>query len=223
MNMLARTKEAKPLLPEEIRSRLADAGDKMARLVADQMAAAEDITPAGDVKYQAVCTEMKAVAAEVERYELALAGLEKKAAEQLKAEQIREQAGLRQRVAAILDKRAGAAKEFKSALAGMVGAFRMLVELSDQAYCAWPGAQPQGGAALSNAELLELVALELHRQGYRPIPTGGPPATRRPMPNLPGPRCADLMMRDMPEKIVPLSAAIEQANACGRDYLEGRR
>jgi hypothetical protein len=222
MNVLARTKETqKVMLPEEIRGRLGEARDRMSRLVADQMAAAEDISETGDRRYREVCETMKAVAGEVERYELALAGIEKKAAAELKESQLREQAALRQRVAVILDKRVSVAQAFEKALGEAVREFRALVELSDKAYCAWPAPQHPGGVALGNDELCALVAAELYRLGAVPVVTGRP-LTGKP-PSLPPPRCPDIMLAGVPERIMPLVQALEQANQAGRDYLEGRR
>jgi hypothetical protein len=126
MTVVARKTHPAAPAPEEIRARLAEAKNKMARLLVDQAAAAEDISPAGDVKYQAVCDAIKAASIEVERFELALAGIERKQADQLKADQVREQAALRARVAKLLDDRIPVARRFEAAVGAAVEALHEL-------------------------------------------------------------------------------------------------
>lgn len=218
------TQSAAPL-PEKVRGDLVAARDRMSDLVRQQAEAAEaSITsPEAEKRYFDICKQMAALDGDIGRLEAALVAMERRADEDLRADQIREQAALRQRVADVLDKRGAAAEAFSKAIGEAVRALHELASLSDRALMAWPGVQPAGGVALTNAELLQLAASEMYRLGHTVVLTGRPPSGKRPPPSLPPPKCPTLQQLDMPESITPLADAIAAANACGRDYLEGRR
>jgi hypothetical protein len=63
----------------------------------------------------------------------------------------------------------------------------------------------------------------MYRLGHTVVLTGRPPSGKRPPPSLPPPKCPDINMIDVPERLQPLVSEMEQANACGRELLEGRR
>jgi hypothetical protein len=222
MAMLAR--KVQPLLPEEVRASLDAAKSKLAALLNRQRElAAESLTsPEAEGAYHAVVREIAAANSEVERFEVGLQSLEARAKEARTREQLAEQAALRARVLKILDSRLPAAKRFESAIAEAMLAFREIFTASDRAHIAWPGAPPNGGAALGNMELLALVSGELWRQGHVPLITGRPPGNRQ-VPSLPGPRSPSLEFTDLPERILPLAAAIEAANAFARTAMEGKQ
>jgi hypothetical protein len=222
MALAARKIEPPVLMPEQIRERIATAKARHTELTARQMELAEQSVQSSDVEkdYLKTIDDMAAAQADIERLELALAGMEKKAAQKFEAEQLAEQAALRARVSKILDQRVPSAKAFEVAIADAVRAFREIVDLSDRAAMAWPGRQPEGGAALSNLEICTLVSSELFRQGHVAIVTGRPPTGRREPPPLPAPRAPSLEFIDMPDRVPSIVAQIEQANAFAKMTLE---
>jgi hypothetical protein len=222
MPMLARSAPA--LLPDDVRASLSAAEGKLAALLNRQRELAEQslVSPAAEQKYQDIVREIAAADGEIKRYEAALENLEAKAKEARTREQIAEQAALRQRVLKILDGRLPAAKRFEAAIAEAVLAFRELFTASDRAHIAWPGTPPNGGAALGNLELLQLIRGELFRQGHVVLVTGRTPSGGRQVPSLPAPKSPGFEFADMPERIQPLAAAIEAANAFARAVMEGK-
>ncbi len=220
---LAARKIEPALLPEQIRERLAAAKARHGQLTIRQMELAEESVQSPEVEkqYNQVVADMVAASGEIERLELALAGIERKAAQLQASEQLAEQTALRARVAKLLDQRMAPAKRFEAAIGEAVRCFREIVDLSDRALMAWPGRQPDGGAAFSNLEISSLVAAELFRQGHVAIVTGRPPSGRREIPPLPAPKAPGLEFIDMPERVKPLAAAIEEANAFAKKVMEG--
>lgn len=223
MAALAARKIEPALMPEQIRERIAAARTRYESLTASQAAIAERSLQdeAAEREYAKVIEEMTAASADIERMELALTGMQRKAAERLQADQLAEQSALCARVSKILDQRTQAAKAFTLAIGEAVRSFREMVDLSDKAFMAWPSPQQPSGAAFSNAELVALAAAEMFKQGHVVPITGRPPTGRREIPPLPAPKAPGLEFLELPERVKPLAESIEEANAFAKTLLEG--
>jgi hypothetical protein len=223
MNIIAKAgKKAEPALsPEQIRAQLAAAKAKLDALTIQQIELAERSVQDSKVEaeYNRVIADMAAVHGDVERFELALRGMESRAQSQAAADEAAEISGLRGRVGAILDRRVAAARAFESALAETICPMRMLAGLGREAWAAWPGAQPQSGVVFGADELTVLVAAELYKQGVPAFSTGGS-VIETPMA-LPTPKAPTQMSFNTPEAIPSLATAIEQANTYAKQMLGG--
>jgi hypothetical protein len=220
---VARKDPPAPILPEELRDKIAAAKARFAQLTDQQAELAEaSLTDTGaEKRYHATVAELSTTDAEIRRLETALASIERKASEALSFQQAQEQERLREREARLLGERIPVAKEFSEHLALAVEAFRKLSELSDRAFMAFPGQQPQG-AALGNAELVGLIAAEMFRLGAV-APVTGRAQVGRGVPSLPAPKAPGLEFLARPEAIKPLVAAIEEANTFAKAVMEGKR
>jgi hypothetical protein len=178
------------------------------------------ISSGDDTRYNSVVAEMSSLHAEIVRLESALVGAEARSKQQAKAQQLAAQAAVRARVSKLLDERLSSVTKIETAIVDLVKGWRELIQLSDKAFVAYPNGPPPSGTALTNAELIPLVAAELYRLGAT-VPITGRPVTERLAPTLPGPKCPDYMLLAQPEKIVPLSTAIEQSNALTRNLMNG--
>lgn len=224
--MLARAvKNAAPEdLAGQIRDQIATAQARVVELQRQQTDAAEAsiASPAAVADYERLAAAGIAAAGEVVRLEKALAAVEAKALEAVRQRQLAEQAALRARVAKILGQRLEVSKRFSAHLKETVQDFRELVQLSEQAYAAYPRTfgEPSDAAALGNTLLVQLVAAEMFRVGHV-IPTTGQPVTGRSMPSLPGPK-ASYEFLELPESIKPLADEIAAANQLAIANMEGR-
>jgi hypothetical protein len=229
MGMLARAIKTMNAAPEElagaIRDQLAVARAQVAELVRQQSETAEAsvISPTAVADYERATAALDAANAEIARLETALAAVELKSAEAARQRLLAEQAGLRQRVAKILDQRLDAANRFTGNLESLVRDFRELVELSQKAHVAFPrlnGSEPPEAIAIGDVLLVRLVAAEMFRLGHV-VPTSGRQDAGRSMPSLPGPK-ASFEFIEMPERIKPLADEIAEANRFAVATMEGR-
>lgn len=220
--MKAAKKSDPPVLPEQIRERLATAKAKFAALTAKQFELAEQSVQSPEVEksYLAVIDEMSATSADISRFELALSAMETRAAKAAADDQVAEISALRGRVVGMLDRRVVAAQTFEAAIGEAVHAMRLLAGLSKEVWAAWPGQQPQGGIIFGPDELGTLIAAEMYRQGGVVIPTGGVSSGPTQMA-LPAPRAPTIASFNVPEAIPPLTTAIEQANTYAKQMLGG--
>lgn len=213
--------EPAPVLPEDIRSRLMESRARHGTLTARQMQLAEKSvqSPAVEREYFEVVDQLSAAAADVERYELAIAALDARARQQLEDAQAAEIRGLQGRVADMLERRLAAAHEFEQSITSAVAAMRQIAALGKAAWEAWPGQQPTAGVAFGGEELTILIAAELARLGTVPVPTGGAFASAE--MSLPAPRAPGLMTAGQPDMIEPLTVALQRANDYGKLALGG--
>jgi hypothetical protein len=228
--MLARAIKNVTASPEElatgIRDQLAAARAGLGDLLRQQSEAAEkSVTspaPAAVHDYDQAVAAVAAANAEVVRLETALAAVEARAASAVRQRQLAEQAGLRERVARILDQRLDVAKRFTGSLESLVRDFRELVDLSQRAYAAFPRVygEPPEAVALGNTLIVRLVAAEMFRQGHV-APVWETVNGQRLMPSLPGPN-AGFEFIEMPERIKPLADEIAEANRFAIATMEGK-
>jgi hypothetical protein len=180
------------------------------------------VTSGDETRYKAAVDAKVAHHQNITRLEAALAGAEARTKQEARAQQLAAQAAVRARVGKVLDERLATVAKIESAIGDLVKGWRELIELSDKAYAAYPNGPPPSGMALSNMELIQLVGAELYRQGAT-VPITGRPIVERLPPTIPGPKCPDYMLLLQPQKIVPLSTAIERANELARNVMEGKR
>jgi hypothetical protein len=219
---MASVRTKAPPSPAEIIELLEQRKGQLPVLMQRQAEEAElSISSGDDSRYLAVVGEMAALDQEIKRLESALVGAEARSKQQAKAQQFAAQAAVRARVGKLLDERLTTVTRIETAIGDLVKGWRQLVELSDKAFVAFPNGPAPAGPALTNAELIQLVGAELYRQGAT-VPITGRPVAERLTPTLPGPKCPDYMLLAQPEKITPLSTAIEQANALARNIMEGK-
>jgi hypothetical protein len=215
-----------PMLPEQIRGRIAELKAKAIDLDRAQLDLAELSIkePEAERLYQDNISEGVRVDGEIKRLELALASFETKAAAAQSAAAAAELSALRQRVCDLLEQRIEAAQAFEAAITAAVEALHDLAELSERALQAWPGPQPDPAVtALGNAAITNLAAAEMYRLGRVAGTTGQGPTGARPVPSLPGIKAPSLNVIDVPQEVTPLVAAIADANTLAREFLEGRR
>jgi hypothetical protein len=140
MNAIAKAKavEAAPaVLPEEIRAKLTEAKARFGALTTRQMELAEKSvqSPAIEAEYFRVIDEMSKVSGDLERYQLAISAMDRRATEQLKAAEAAEIAALCGRTSDLLEHRIQAAARFCSRHRGREG--------HEGDCCAWKGSVRQ--------------------------------------------------------------------------------
>ena len=225
MNKLARKTELPlaPLLPDDLRSRIAALDDEQGQLLRDSGPLAEESIDdfEKERQYEKNIARQVEIDRERARYRAALQNMELTAGAAQTAAEAAKAAGLKKREADLLVGRVDHAKAFEAALAATVQALRDLVEASRAAAAAWPGTPPNFGAALSDSELTNLIAFEMFRQGHVPRMTGGQrPADRR-FPSLPAPKSPSFDFTDQPQLVPSLASKIDEANNYALRILHG--
>jgi hypothetical protein len=223
MNAIAKAKaveSAPAVLPEEIRAKLTEAKARFGALTTRQMELAEKSvqSPAIEAEYFRVIDEMSKVSGDLERYQLAISAMDRRATEQLKAAEAAEIAALCGRTSDLLEHRIQAAARFSAAVTEAVKAMREIAALGKAAFDSWPGShQPQSGVVFGGEELSTLIAGEMFRLGGVRIPSGGALASSE-MP-LPAPRPPTIFNVGEPSLTKPLSLALEEANTYAKTLL----
>jgi hypothetical protein len=209
--------------PAEILDLIAARKAELPALLKRQNEEAErSITSNDESEYRAAVDAVAAAHRDIERLQSAMVGANARSREQAEAQQRAAQAAVRERISKLLEQRLPVAEKIEKAITTLVQAWRELIEISDRALAAYPGGPPPSGLALSNSELIILVAGEMARLGNVP-PITGRPVIGRQIPSLPAPRSPDFMLQGMPERITPLRVAIERANETARNHMEGKR
>jgi hypothetical protein len=215
----ARKQQATPAeILDLIAARKAELGELLRR---QNAAADESIVSGEEAGYQAAVAAVTACNADISRLQSALVGANARSREQAEAAQRAAQAAVRERVGTLLEQRLPVAEKIEKAITTLVQAWRELIEISDKALTAYPGGPPPSGLALSNSELITLVAGEMARLGNVP-PITGRPVVGRQIPSLPAPRSPDFMLAGMPERITPLRVEIERSNQLARSIMENK-
>jgi hypothetical protein len=158
---------------------------------------------------------------EIERLQSALIGATARSAAEREAQQRAAHAAQVERVSKLLEQRLPVAERIEKAITDLVKGWQDLIKISDEALTVYPGGPPPSGLALSNSELITLVAGEMARLGNVP-PITGRPVIGRQIPSLPAPRSPDFMLAGTPERITPLRVGIEQANQTARNHMEAK-
>ena len=193
MNVATKLKpatEPAPVLPEQIRQKLAAAKAEHAALLNRQFALAE----------------RSVLSAEGEREYI-----------QLKDAQDAELHSLQGRTSDLLDRRLQAAARFEAAVTEAVKAMREIAALGKAAFESWPGKQPEHGVIFGGQELQVLIAGELYRLGYVPMATGGMAGSAEMAP--PPPKAPTLATFNEPAAITPLVTALTEANVWAKSQL----
>jgi hypothetical protein len=216
-------RKSAPLQPAEILEQIADLKAQKPELERRMGEEAElSVSSGDDTRYNAAVDALVAHDQNVRRLEAALSGAEARSKEEARAQRLAAAASLRAHVGKLLDQRLPVAEKIEKAITDLVRGWRELIELSDKALTAYPGGPPPSGLALSNSELITLVAGEMARLGNVP-PITGRPVVGRQTPSLPAPRSPDFMLAGMPERITPLRVQIERANETARNHMEGKQ
>jgi hypothetical protein len=222
MNVATKLKpatEPAPVLPEQIRQKLAAAKAEHAALLNRQFALAERsvLSAEGEREYMDVVSEMSAVSARIEQYDLAIQALDARGRQQLKDAQDAELHSLQGRTSDLLDRRLQAAARFEAAVTEAVKAMREIAALGKAAFESWPGKQPEHGVIFGGQELQVLIAGELYRLGYVPMATGGMAGSAEMA--LPPPKAPTLATFNEPAAITPLVTALTEANVWAKSQL----
>lgn len=152
-----------------------------------------------------------------------IAALEAEAQEALRQQQLVEQAALRDRVSALLDKRMEAGRQLAASIEQAVKSWRDLAATSLAIYESWPWPQDSGGSALGHTDLARMVITETWRTGGTPPTTGAPVAPKGTPPSYPGARAPGLLSVHSPETLPSLVAELEAANRSAKEILTGKR
>jgi hypothetical protein len=220
MAALARKQQTSPA---EILDLIAARKAELPELLKRQNEEAELSISSGDESaYRTAVAAVTACNTDIARLQSALVGATGRAKEAREAEQRAAATALRQHISKLLEQRLPVAERIERAITELVKGWRELIEISDGALTAYPGGPPPSGLALSNTELIALVAGEMARLG-NVAPITGRAVVGRQIPSLPARRVPDFMLMGMPERITPLRVEIERANETARNHMEGKR
>lgn len=223
MNALATKPKAAepPVMPETLRIKLSEAKARHAALTAEQFRLAEASVsdPKAEDLYRQTIEKMSAAHADIERIEIAISAMGRRATEQHKAAEAAEIRSLQGRVVAMLEQRLEAAREFEAAATELVRAMHRIASLSKSAWEAWPKQHPtMAGLAVSLDELNILIGAELFRLGGARAMTGGVAGSAGMA--LPPPKAPTLQTAGEPSSVTPLVEAICAANIYAQQLLE---
>jgi hypothetical protein len=209
--------------PAELLDLIAQRKAELPELLRKQNDAAEQsIISGNEGDYIDAVGRVAALHREIERLQSAMIGATARTREAAEAQQRAVHAAQVERVSKLLEQRLPVAERIEKAIIDLVKGWHDLIEISDEALTVYPGGPPPSGLALSNSELIALVAGEMARLGNVP-PITGRPVIGRQIPSLPAPRAPDFMLMGTPERITPLRVGLEQANQTARTHMEGRK
>jgi hypothetical protein len=180
------------------------------------------ISSQNDTRYKAAVEAKVAHDQNITRLQSALAGAEARSKEEAKAQRLAAAAAVRERFFKVIDQRQPLAQKMQDKITELVRLWRDWIEINNKACIAYPDGPPPTGMGLTNSEALQQFATELYRQGAT-VPVTGRPQLERLPPTIPGARSPDYMLIHQPERIVPFTTVIEQANNLAHSIMEGKR
>jgi hypothetical protein len=150
--------------------------------------------------------------------------LEAEAAEKERERKVREKADLIGRIEKKLAARDTAGKELADAIAKADKAFRRLIDIGIEVHAAWNWpASDVPACLLSHGAISAALSHEMYRIGGRPMLGGGQVEAPHAGIHFPGARVPRFELTHMQEKIVPLTAVLQQATAHASNILRGKR